>query len=88
MSGTPPSTVRRLPTWLVSAPHGQHIDAPGFQTLWRPFGTHHARKVGSSRTACGLVALGWQLFWDMPFPNEMSVTCVECRAAVVNAASR
>ncbi len=70
--------VRPLPTWLVSTRHGTRIYTHGAYADWRPFGVQHARQVGSNRTACGIAALDWELFWDLAFPSEASVTCQGC----------
>jgi hypothetical protein len=72
----------RLPTWLVSSRNGVVLLRDGDGASWRPFGVHHARSVGSPLTACGEGALGWELFWDMPFPAEESGSCVACLDAI------
>jgi hypothetical protein len=73
----------RLPTWYVSSSHGRRIVTPNGDQQWRPYGIEHAREVGSSRTACGVGALGWELFWDMPFPPGAGPICEACLAEVV-----
>lgn len=74
--------VRRLPTWLVTSSNGYMMATPGEDPSWRPWGTQHAKKVGAALTACGEFALGWELFWDMPFPDDTSRSCQRCIAAV------
>ena len=75
---------RVLPTWFVSSRNGCYV--VGAQaSAWRPYGTHHARRVGSIVTACGVSAVGWEFFWDMPFrfPRPVpTTTCHDCLAAV------
>jgi hypothetical protein len=77
-----------IPTWLVTAPNGLYVENGIAPSLWRPFGNHHARQVGSTATACGMAAYGWQLFWDLPFPSQLEVTCGECRTAVLKSEFR
>jgi len=72
-----------LPTWYVSSPHGHRIVTSDGDRRWRSFGMGHARQVGSSRTACGIGALGWELFWDMPFPTRAGSICRACLAETV-----
>lgn len=43
-----------------------------------PYGVQHARQVGSRLTACGLAAIGWELFWDQSFPDRSTSPCPEC----------
>ena len=78
---------RRLqhwPTWLVSAKHRTVISRDGDRD-WYPVGEHHAREAGENLTACGLVAIGWPVFWLMPFKPGSSSSCSECTAAVKRA---
>lgn len=69
---------RKLPTYFVSASHrkrGRLIDGePG----WTPYGTQHAREVGSQFTACGVPAMGWPYFWEQAFPSPSTATCRAC----------
>jgi hypothetical protein len=76
--------VRPMPTWLVSARNGKRVATSAGLAEWRPFGIHHARQVGSLRTACGIAALDWELFWDMSFPSEPSVTCRHCLVTIAS----
>ena len=83
MSDTALSTIRPLPTWLVSARNGCHELGPGGRpSRWRPYGLQHARQVGALVTACGEPAADWEMFWDMPFPAEPRITCADCRLLV------
>jgi hypothetical protein len=74
------------PTWLVSAKHRTVIMRDG-ESEWSPLGEHHARQSGENLTACGLVAIGWPVFWLMPFEPEASTSCPNCVAAVTSAAA-
>jgi hypothetical protein len=71
-----PVTKVDVPRWFVSAPHrvSRQDDA-------EPYGVHHAREVGSSRTACGAPALGWPFFWDSRFVASVDA-CGACVRAV------
>ena len=64
--------------WYVCAPHRSALNAQGV-----PFGVRHAREVGRSVTACGLLARNWPMFWEMPFAPEVPGRCAECADAVV-----
>jgi len=83
MSHNVEGPTRPIPKWLVSARNGLYVENGVAPSLWRPFGVHHARQVGSAVTACGLPAFGWQLFWDLPFPSHVDAACVECRVVVL-----
>jgi hypothetical protein len=42
---------------------------------------HGRRHAGQSRTACGLYALNWELFWEMPYMHSASPqNCSSCDA--------
>ena len=73
-------------TWLVSARN--RITVGNWErTEWRPYGQHHARKVGSLMTACGASAVEWPMFWDMEFDAGDPKACPECARAVARAES-
>ena len=73
---------RVLPSYFVSARHGTFVHDNG-GTSWQPFGVQHARKVGSPFTACGLGALDWRIFWELPFLSApAAAACEECMVAV------
>jgi hypothetical protein len=73
-----------LPSYFVSARHGTLVRSAAGQSHWQPFGVHHARRVGEPTTACGLTALDWRIFWEMPFPSEPSEPCEACFVAVAH----
>ena len=81
-----PSSRRRChwPTWLVSAKHRTVVLRDG-DSEWSPIGEHHARQAGENLTACGLVAIGWPVFWLMPFRPRASISCPACVEAVTRA---
>lgn len=66
-----------VPRWFVTARHGVRV-AQGSKTQWPPFSTHHAREAGSAVTRCGLPALDWAIFWEMPFDAFGEGACCEC----------
>ena len=70
-----------LPTWLVSSPHRRTPPDPADPSR-RPHGTHHARRVGEPVTACGVSAVGWPYFWDLPFGTDVRSCCPTCLAVV------
>ena len=72
------------PTYLVTAPHVS-LASPGGQPRM-PYGTWHAREVGSPRTVCGLPALTWHFFWTLRFERGGSRACRECAHALAAAA--
>ena len=87
MSGSPVEMARRrVPTWFVTAPHRRQV-LDGGEPAWAPYGAQHARRVGDPRTACGRVALGWVLFWEMPFASAAGRGCPAC-AQVTGATPR
>jgi hypothetical protein len=72
---------RQRNAYFVSARHGTRGRAAAGENGSRPVGEQHARTPGSAYTACGRVALGWSMFWELPFPAEPSVTCRHCMIA-------
>ena len=76
-----------MPTWLVTTRHRVRVFMAGDDAGRGPFGTQHAKRAGASFTACGEAALGWELFWTMPFPGDPSRVCEACRAAIGEAPS-
>ena len=82
----PPMARRHLqwPTWLVSARH-RTVIFRDCDSEWYPVGQHHARQAGENLPACGQVAIGWPVFWLMPFRPHASTSCPECTEAVSRA---
>jgi hypothetical protein len=66
-----------MPEWLVSSPHTRR-PRRAEDPASRPYGLHHARRVGDRRTACGLYAGEWPYFWDLPFGAEPNRCCPDC----------
>lgn len=64
--------------WLVTARHLDISNPLGRQ----PLGVRHARRSGDNRTACGQWAIGWRMFWHLPFDAEAATSCDECSRAV------
>lgn len=69
--GAPPSARVH---WFTSAPFAAH-GGPGTR---RPWGTVHAREVGSPATACGTPAQTWRMFFDQPFRVVGPDVCRDC----------
>lgn len=83
MSTTHRPAARELPRHFVSARHGTlHRDSATGDSSWRPFGLHHARRVGAPVTECGLPAAEWPMFWELAFPGVPTETCEDCLVAV------
>jgi hypothetical protein len=71
-----------LTRWYVTATHT--IGAHGAEL---PYGTRHARGPGDPMTACGLRALDWPIFWDMPFSGRQEQACPACAQHLAPAAA-
>ncbi|GAB7007807.1 hypothetical protein JCM18899A_52830 [Nocardioides sp. AN3] len=71
-------TIAPVPTWLVSTAHAYMQRVSAKEGIRLPYGVQHARQVGSRLTACGLAAIGWELFWDQSFPDRSTSPCPEC----------
>jgi hypothetical protein len=72
---------RRWPEFLVSSRHEQARMTPrGEQFV--PHGLWHARRSGSARAACGLVATEWHYFWTLSFDQAGPLACRECSEAL------
>lgn len=69
------------PTWLVSAKH-RAVISNGDDSGWFPVGVLHARRASGHLTACGLFAIGWPMFWAMPFEGATAGSCQDCAAAL------
>ena len=74
----PPEHVRPplLPRWWTCSP-GRSISTTSQLSRFTPWGTTHARELGSNRTACGEVAISWHLFFDRPVDPRNPNTCEE-----------
>ena len=82
VTGTAPSpstAPKRLPTWLVSARHARRVHHNGSASLV-PYAEHHARRIGDSTTACGMLALGWTNFYELSFVPGAQQSCEKCTA--------
>jgi hypothetical protein len=67
----------RLARWLSTSPNGTW-QVRGTSSMWVPHLEAHAREVGAALTACGRFAVGWELFWDLPFDAEAPGVCQAC----------
>jgi hypothetical protein len=65
--------------WVVTAPHQQ----PRTCRDRAPWGTHHVRREGSARTACGLPTATWFVFWGRRFDPRSADACPDCGFAQV-----
>ncbi|GGO85552.1 hypothetical protein GCM10011584_05780 [Nocardioides phosphati] len=65
----------RLTGWFVTARHRQ----TGPHGEPRPWGAVHVKRIGEPMTACGVVTLGWQVFWRVPAASVLAELCVDCR---------
>ena len=70
--------------WVVTAPHMQPRNSPDRA----PWGVHHVRRDGASRTACGLPTATWHVFWDRRFEARAADACPDCGYALVVGARR
>lgn len=68
-------------TYLVTARHRLATRTPG-RLPWRPYGVHHARRVGDPFTACGIAAVEWRMFWTMVFDGRSEHACADCAAVL------
>lgn len=79
----PRSQVQRLRGWITTSSTGQWVRTPG-GSRWLPFTTAHAKKVGSPLTACGVLAVEWRTFWDLPFDEAGASACEACARHVAS----
>lgn len=79
---TTPPTGDRLAGWFVTARHRQ----TGKNGEPRPWGTVHVKRLGEPTTACGLVSLGWQVFWGVRAESVLPDVCLDCREAAAQGA--
>jgi len=66
------------PRWYVTATH-----TVGAYAAELPYGVRHARSPGDLVTVCGLRAVGWPLFWDLPFNGRQERACLACAQQVL-----
>jgi hypothetical protein len=71
-----PRRARRPRTWYVTAAHGMY-QSRGRTIAWIPGGPVHLKMLGVARTACGVGAIGWQVFW-LGDPRGHGGMCPEC----------
>jgi hypothetical protein len=69
----------RQAAWFVSSQHSYPVTHTQPRT---PYGERHARQPGSRYTACGISALGWTIFWELPFSGTEPTNCAECCSVV------
>jgi hypothetical protein len=72
-----PMRSRRWPKFLVTARHSTD-SAWDTDTSSVPYGTWHARVMGSLQTVCGQSAVTWRYFWTLDFANAGDRACPEC----------
>ncbi|MCM0621692.1 hypothetical protein [Nocardioides bruguierae] len=69
---------RRLPAWFVTGPmieftvHGDPVSS----------GLVHAKKLGTTVTACGMPALTWEKAYERAFPLPGAPACRACHDVV------
>lgn len=66
----------RIARWPVSA--RTRVRGADRKVCWIPFGTRHARAVGSGWTLCGISAVEWHYFWTIPFEAAHVRACAGC----------
>ncbi|MFC5676953.1 hypothetical protein [Aeromicrobium endophyticum] len=50
-----------------------------------PWGTVHARRLGSARTACGVACFTWPIFFDLDVRHERALeVCDDCRRVALH----
>ena len=74
---TPPHA---RPSWFATAAQKVRTESryprPG---AFVPWGTVHARHLGSARTACGALCLTWPIFFDVDVHEHSLDVCSDCR---------
>lgn len=76
------ATGSRLEGWFVTARQRQ----PGPYGEPRPWGAVHVKRLGEPKTACGVVTLGWQVFWRVPADSALADLCAACREVALTEA--
>ncbi|MDR7254285.1 hypothetical protein J2X46_003278 [Nocardioides sp. BE266] len=74
-----------LATFFVTAPAAR-VGATSDGGLAAEGGPFHAKRMGTSLTACGELAISWPKLWEVPFDAAGGPLCQGCVDAV--AASR
>jgi hypothetical protein len=78
MRATPSDT---KPSWFATA--AQKVRARSGhprEGLLVPWGLVHGRRLGSTRTACGISCLTWPVFFDVDVRHEPALkVCSDCR---------
>jgi len=69
-------------TYFATAPRGTWGTWNG-RPAKVPYGTHHARRLGTTTSACGAPAASWELFWDVSFTPDLETACGACARQVV-----
>lgn len=70
---------RQLLGLVVTSPHRVQV---GRSAHWQPYGLQHALWPGSSETGCGLPAITWRVFVDLPFDPGHDDACPRCTEKV------
>ncbi len=77
-----PPPLRGGSPWFVTAPRARRLRTPRpAAEAMATVGRQHAREAGAARTACGELVRGWELFWELRFPDGAVNPCPECFAA-------
>lgn len=76
-----------LATFFVTAP-GARMRATSDGGLVAEGGPFHAKRMGTSVTACGELAISWPKLWDVPFDVAGGPRCQECVQAVTQTGSK
>ncbi len=81
----PPPIHTRYPhakaSWFATAAQKVRLtDGPPRRGALVPWGTVHGRRLGSARTACGVVCVAWPVFFDVDVRYERALeVCPDCR---------
>jgi hypothetical protein len=70
--------------WFVTSQSTRPQMVDGRLVDW-PSSLVHAKRMGSTVTACGLNASSWRKLFHVPFPPARTETCKECVARVRSA---
>ncbi len=74
-------TVADLAEWISSTRHIQKRVVNGHEEVM-PYDLFHARRIGSTTTACGEAAFYWTNVYERPYvPGDVSA-CLECDKVV------